>query len=62
MVVANVSEKEGLWRIAAGFVAMIVGLFLFIFTPAGVLVSAVGLLAFLSGFFGWCPVAALTKR
>jgi hypothetical protein len=55
----NLSQKEGLAWSAAGFMAMIVGLFVFVNNPHGVVVCLVGISAVLVGYYQWSPFKAI---
>ncbi|MFH1055616.1 MAG: DUF2892 domain-containing protein [Candidatus Altiarchaeota archaeon] len=58
----NLSQGEGMLRIAAGFAAMTVGLFVFVVSPYGLAVSAVGLMVFATGYYSWCPIVSLLHK
>ena len=49
----NLSEREGLMHVGAGFVGMTLGLFVFIMTPVGIVVSVIGLFAVAEGVYRW---------
>jgi len=55
----NLDSTEAMTRVAAGFAAMIIGLFIMILDFKGVVVSAVGLYAFGEGYHRWSLLRAL---
>ncbi len=58
----NIEEKEGNYWVISGFVAMIIGLMYFIIKPEGVIIGAIGALAFGIGWHRWSPVGFITNR
>jgi hypothetical protein len=58
----NLGDREALMRVAAGFAGMILGLFIMIVVPMGMVVSAVGLIAVAEGYYRWSFLRALKSR
>jgi uncharacterized protein YqgC (DUF456 family) len=55
----NLGGAEALMRVAAGFVGMIIGLFIMVLDPRGLLISVVGLYAVGEGYYRWSLIRAL---
>jgi predicted membrane metal-binding protein len=58
----NVGERDALRWIAAGYVALVIGLFTFITSPWGSVVFTVGLTAFFIGFYRCNPFLNIIAR
>lgn len=58
----NLSNSEGLFWIAGAFICMIVGLFIFVINPLGVVFTIIGLCAFGIGYHHTNPFSGLTLR
>jgi hypothetical protein len=56
----NMSDKDSMGWVVAGFVTMILGIFVFVSNKYGVFLSLVGVFAFLAGYYRWNPTRALT--
>jgi hypothetical protein len=56
----NMSQTEGLIWAAAGFADLIIGLFMFITSPWGLVMFTIGLSAFGIGYYRYNPFKGLT--
>ena len=57
----NIGDGERLIRVLAGVYVMLLG-FLFIQGAVGIILGAVGLVAFATGTSGWCGIYAVLKK
>jgi hypothetical protein len=57
---ANMSSSEGFFWAAAGFVDLIIGLFIFVTSPWGIVLSFIGLAAFAVGYYRHNPFKGMT--
>ena len=57
----NMSGRESLMLVASAFMAIILGIFVFVVSPWGVVIIAIGLATFACGYYQVNPLTALSR-